>query len=49
MPMQRMHMKQLLADQEALHPRLFANLLTTMRPLMALQGPEPEIAEAETA
>ena len=48
MPMQRMHMKQLLADQEKLHPQLFANLLTTMRPLMALQGPEAEGAESES-
>jgi tRNA 2-thiocytidine biosynthesis protein TtcA len=47
MPMQRMHMKQLLADQEKLHPQLFANLLTTMRPLMALQGPEAENAEVD--
>lgn len=42
MPMQRMHMKQLLADQEKLHPKLFPSLLTTMKPLMALQGPEAE-------
>jgi tRNA 2-thiocytidine biosynthesis protein TtcA len=34
MPMQRYQMKQLLAEQERLHPNLFANLLTTMRPLM---------------
>jgi len=47
MPMQRMHMKQLLADQEALHPSLFANLLTTMRPLMALQNADPKSSQAE--
>lgn len=40
MPMQRYQMKALLAEQEKLHPRLFASLLTTMKPLMALQGPE---------
>jgi tRNA 2-thiocytidine biosynthesis protein TtcA len=34
MPMQRQRMKALLAEQERLHPRLFANLLTAMRPLM---------------
>jgi tRNA 2-thiocytidine biosynthesis protein TtcA len=33
-PMQRWRMKQLLAEQERLHPRLFASLLTAMRPLM---------------
>jgi tRNA 2-thiocytidine biosynthesis protein TtcA len=37
MPMQRFQMKGLLAQQEQLHPRLFASLLTAMRPLMALQ------------
>ena len=40
MPMQRFQMKGLLAEQEKQHPQLFANLLATMRPLMALQGPE---------
>jgi tRNA 2-thiocytidine biosynthesis protein TtcA len=34
MPMQRYQMKQLLATQEHLHPSLFANLLSAMRPLM---------------
>lgn len=48
MPMQRMHMKQLLADQEAHHPRLFANLLTAMKPLMALQGAEAETGADES-
>ena len=38
MPMQRFQMKQLLADQEKLHPQLFANLLSTMRPLMSQQS-----------
>lgn len=33
-PTQRFAMKQLLAEQEKLHPRLFASLLTAMRPLM---------------
>ncbi|MEW5771621.1 MAG: ATP-binding protein [Pseudomonadota bacterium] len=41
MPMQRYQMKALLGEQERQHPQLFANLLTAMRPLMALQ-----IAEA---
>ncbi|MHB8346761.1 MAG: tRNA 2-thiocytidine biosynthesis TtcA family protein [Acidiferrobacterales bacterium] len=34
MPSQRQHMKELLAREECLHPRLFANLLHAMRPLM---------------
>ena len=42
MPMQRFQMKGLLAEQERQHPQLFANLLSAMRPLMALQGPEGE-------
>lgn len=33
-PTQRFAMKQLLAEQEKLHPRLFASLLTAMKPLM---------------
>ncbi|MEW5787719.1 MAG: ATP-binding protein [Pseudomonadota bacterium] len=37
MPMQRFQMKSLLAEQEKLHPKLFASLLTAMKPLMALQ------------
>jgi tRNA 2-thiocytidine biosynthesis protein TtcA len=41
MPMQRFQMKQLLAEQERLHNKLFASLLTAMKPLMALQGPMP--------
>ena len=40
MPMQRYQMKHLLAEQEKLHPKLFASLLTAMKPLMSLQGPE---------
>jgi tRNA 2-thiocytidine biosynthesis protein TtcA len=39
MPMQRYQMKQLLATQEQLHPSLFANLLSAMRPLL---GTPPE-------
>jgi tRNA 2-thiocytidine biosynthesis protein TtcA len=35
MPMQRYQIKQMLADQEAQHPNLFANLKRAMRPLMA--------------
>ncbi len=34
MPGQRQHMKELLAREEHGHPRLFANLLSAMRPLM---------------
>lgn len=41
MPMQRYQMKALLAEQEKQHSQLFANLLATMRPLMALQTAEP--------
>ncbi len=33
-PMQRYQMKQLLADQEKLHPKLFASMLTAMKPLL---------------
>lgn len=41
MPMQRFQMKGLLAEQEMRHPRLFASLLTAMKPLMALQSDAP--------
>lgn len=41
-PMQRHQMKQLLAEQERQHPSLFANLLTTMRPLMG-QAAAPSV------
>lgn len=34
MPSQRQHMKELLAQEEGFHPRLFANLLSAMQPLM---------------
>jgi len=34
MPTQRMHMKSLLAEQEKTHKRLFANILTAIRPLI---------------
>jgi tRNA 2-thiocytidine biosynthesis protein TtcA len=37
MPMQRFQMKNLLAEQEKQHSKLFASLLTAMRPLMELQ------------
>ena len=40
MPTQRFAMKQLLAEQEKLHPKLFASLRTAMRPLM---GEAPEM------
>ncbi|APZ44413.1 ATP-binding protein [Acidihalobacter ferrooxydans] len=39
-PTQREHMKQLLAREEAEQPRLFRNLLSTLRPLMAAGQPE---------
>ncbi len=35
MPMQRYQIKQLLAEQEKSNPRLFASLLTAMKPIMA--------------
>lgn len=41
MPMQRLQMKALLAEQEKQHPQLFANLLAAIRPLMALQTSTP--------
>jgi tRNA 2-thiocytidine biosynthesis protein TtcA len=34
-PQQRQSLKLMLADQEKSHPKLFASLLTAMRPLMA--------------
>ena len=37
-PQQRMRMKRLLAELEREHPRLFANLLSAMRPLMGTQA-----------
>lgn len=37
-PMQREHMKALLAQEERAHPTLFPNLLSAMRPLMAGSG-----------
>ncbi len=40
-PMQRQRMKALLAEQERQHPRLFANLLAAMRPLMQAKPKEP--------
>lgn len=47
MPMQRMAMKQLLAAQEAEHPKLFASLLTALRPLMGEIGAPPGSARFE--
>ncbi len=38
MPTQREAMKQLLSGQEKQQPKLFANLLAAMRPLMATHG-----------
>jgi tRNA 2-thiocytidine biosynthesis protein TtcA len=37
MPTQRQHMKELLAREEKENPRLFRNLLTTLRPLMSIK------------
>ncbi|MCB1756563.1 MAG: tRNA 2-thiocytidine biosynthesis protein TtcA [Gammaproteobacteria bacterium] len=36
MPTQRQHMKELLAGEERLNPRLFKNLLTTLKPVMSV-------------
>jgi tRNA 2-thiocytidine biosynthesis protein TtcA len=47
MPMQRFQMKALLAEQEKLHPKLFASLLTAMKPLMALQTDSPPSGEGQ--
>jgi tRNA 2-thiocytidine biosynthesis protein TtcA len=41
-PTQRMHMKELLAQQEAANPKLFPSLLTAMRPLMGDPTLPPE-------
>ncbi len=38
MPTQREHMKQLLNQEEKLNPSLFNNLLTTLKPLMAVNN-----------
>jgi tRNA 2-thiocytidine biosynthesis protein TtcA len=35
-PTQRFAMKQMLAEQEKIHPKLFASLLTAMKPLMGI-------------
>lgn len=37
-PTQRWHMKQLLAEQEQKHPKLFASLLTALKPLLRDEG-----------
>jgi tRNA 2-thiocytidine biosynthesis protein TtcA len=48
MPMQRFQMKGLLADQEKQHPKLFASLLTALRPLMeAREGAEVDLGPDE--
>ncbi len=52
MPTQREHMKRLLAAEEANHPRLFKNLLSTMRPLFEQdlpQAPQTTHARAKRA
>ena len=49
MPMQRYQIKNLLAEQEKQHKQLFSNLLTAMRPLMALQTAESGDADAAIA
>ncbi len=41
MPQERQQMKMLLAEQERRHPRLFASLLTAMRPLMGAGAAGP--------
>lgn len=40
-PTQRFAMKQLLAEQEKMHPKLFASLMTAMKPLMGTPPAEP--------
>jgi tRNA 2-thiocytidine biosynthesis protein TtcA len=45
MPTQRQAMKELLANQEQGHKRLFANLLTAMEPLMKSGLPDPELGD----
>jgi tRNA 2-thiocytidine biosynthesis protein TtcA len=48
MPMQRYTMKQLLAAQEQAHPKLFASLLTAMRPLLGdPAGPPTQPSETD--
>jgi hypothetical protein len=47
--MQRYQIKNLLAEQEKQHKQLFSNLLTAMRPLMALQTAESGDADAAIA
>jgi len=39
-PQQRYAMKQMLAEQEKQHPRIFNSLLTAMRPLMGSRPPD---------
>jgi tRNA 2-thiocytidine biosynthesis protein TtcA len=46
MPTQRFHMKTMLAQQEAQNPKLFASLLTAMRPLMGETGETETIRSA---
>ncbi len=41
-PSERAHLKQLLAAEERRHPKLFANLLTTLRPLLGEAPPRDE-------
>ncbi|MGW8309591.1 MAG: ATP-binding protein [Thiogranum sp.] len=41
-PTQRQHMKQLLANEEQLNPRLFKSLLSTLRPLMSIDDANRE-------
>lgn len=52
-PTRRLHFKTLLAEQERLHPQLFASLLSSMRPLIIDQSSKdgsffPLIAEKDT-
>jgi tRNA 2-thiocytidine biosynthesis protein TtcA len=53
MPTQRQHMKELLAREEALNPRLFKTLLATLQPLMRVglegTGPAPDARPAPLA
>lgn len=45
-PQQRYAMKQMLAEQEKLHPKLFASLLTAMKPIMGIPPPADALAAA---
>jgi tRNA 2-thiocytidine biosynthesis protein TtcA len=47
-PQQRQAMKQMLAEQEKAHPRIFNSLLTAMKPLMG-EPPAPSMSNSPAA